>query len=177
MVEVKIIDVDYFEILCCVPFTIDLVELFNTISEKAEVPVDQIILYTPEGVVIDRFSQFSLQTITYFKLFLYRKNSINLNYDFKEQDWKNFMSFPLSEMFDEKINFENYEVLKAPFNKIEKIEENLFINSNQARKLYAIYMIAENRFERVKKLTNFRLEAAEVLLKNIKSYYTSVKSK
>ena len=176
MGEVEVIDVDKFETICCLPINTVIGRVFEYLSEKTEVQNDYLILYTTDGFVLNRFQTFSQQLKNSLKLFLFRKNTINLEYWINEVEWENFSTYPVKIIYNNKINFKDYEALSPPFEKIAYIEERLFNNSIEAKRLYALYMIKEQGFEKLKKLATARLEASSVLLNNLKLYYKSIKA-
>lgn len=173
VVDVEIIDVDKYETVSNLPISISTIELLNVLSIKSSVPIDDILLLTSEGVLIDRSQPFPHQLGTSNKIFLFNKHVINLNYWIEEIKVPNFTQV----FYDEKINFDKYEKINEPFDKIISIDEELFNNSKVAKEIYTTYMLQTQKFEKIKKLTNTRLDASEALLKQLNFYYKSIKLK
>ena len=177
MADIEVVFVDKLEIICTCSPTAKTSWLFNTIQQHTRIESDLLVLYSSTGSVLNKNTPLAQQLMGATKLFLFRKNFINICYTKYNPVLEDFNAYPFPKSFGGKMEINWPKNSDPTLEKIKIIESKLFTQSNTAKEIYARYMTQKEKFCDFDKLVAIRLEVSSALLLNIKQYYKHIKSK
>ena len=103
MIDIEVVFVDKLEIICTCSRTAKTAWLFNTIQQHTRIESDLLVLYSSTGSVLNKNTPLAQQLMGANKLFLFRKNFINICYTKYNPVLEDFNAYPFPKSFGGKM--------------------------------------------------------------------------
>ena len=171
---IEVMHVDQGEQLFKFCLTMPFEEVIEIITDRLLIPRSLVLLYDSEGFIIDSSTLPTLPDNS--QLFLFRRDSVNKSSAISEQPWENFKNFPLIDSYELPFSFEDQCKSPSNYEKVKKIEKNLYELYCTSKKLYATFMVKQEYIEKGKSMIDIRIKASYILLKSTAHYYKEIKT-
>ncbi|CAG9322886.1 unnamed protein product [Blepharisma stoltei] len=172
----SIISVDEGCLIANLSISTPISQVFDIVSSRTSINRSLLIIFNTNGIVINENAPLSQQIPenSLANLYLFRKDKINLEICVERKDFSSFNRYPI-DYYHEPFPFSEYDDFPSGYEKIPIIENSLFKLSQNAREFYAKYVVLLEYLNETKQMLEIRLEASDVLLKNLQLYYKEIK--